>query len=113
MKSRPRFGRSASVPPTGWSTIIPLRCAARLKPSTFRLVDSAQPPAKPVKPKILQNLAVAMYLGLGLGIGTALFQERMDNTLKGDDDVERLFGLPSLALIPVVPPSDSDQHGIH
>ena len=87
--------------------------SASLKASNIRLVDSAQPPAKPVKPKILLNLAVAMFLGLGLGIGTALFQERMDNTLKGDDDVERLFGLPSLALIPVVPPSDSDQHGIH
>src|SRR5438477_1034610 len=87
--------------------------SASLKASNIRLVDSAQPPAKPVKPKILLNLAVAMFLGLGLGIGTAIFQERMDNTLKGDDDVERLSGLPSLALIPVVPPSDSDQHGIH
>ncbi|MCU1316525.1 MAG: Tyrosine-protein kinase EpsD, partial [Candidatus Acidoferrum typicum] len=83
------------------------------KASNIRLVDSAQPPVKPVKPKTLLNLAVAMFLGLGLGIGAALFQERMDDTLKGDDDVERLFGLPSLALIPVVPPSNGDQHGIH
>jgi capsular exopolysaccharide synthesis family protein len=37
----------------------------------------------------------------------------MDDTLKGDDDVERLFGLPSLALIPVVPPSNGDKHGLH
>jgi capsular exopolysaccharide synthesis family protein len=87
--------------------------SASLKASNIRLVDSAQPPVKPVKPKTLLNLAVAMFLGLGLGIGAALFQERLDDTLKGDDDVERLFGLPSLALIPVVPPSNGDQHGIH
>src|SRR6266403_1696480 len=87
--------------------------SAGLKASNIRFVDSAQPPVKPVKPKTLLNLAVAMFLGLGLGIGAALFQERMDDTLKGDDDVERLFGLPSLALIPVVPPSNGDQHGIH
>jgi capsular exopolysaccharide synthesis family protein len=87
--------------------------SASLKASNIRLVDSAQPPAKPVKPKTLLNLAVAMFLGLGLGICTALFQERMDDTLKGDDDVERLFGLPSLALIPVVPPSNGDLQGIH
>ena len=87
--------------------------SASLKASNIRLVDSAQPPVKPVKPKTLLNLAVAMFLGLGLGISAALFQERMDDTLKGDDDVERLFGLPSLALIPVVPPSNGDQHGIH
>lgn len=87
--------------------------SAGLKASNIRLVDSAQPPAKPVKPKTLLNLIVAMFLGLGLGIGAALFQERLDDTLKGDDDVERLFGLPSLALIPVVPPSNGEQHGIH
>ena len=87
--------------------------SASLKASNIRFVDSAQPPAKPVKPKTLLNLAVAMFLGLGLGICTALFQERMDDTLKGDDDVERLIGLPSLALIPVVPPSNGDQRGIH
>src|SRR5882672_4453039 len=87
--------------------------SASLKASNIRLVDSAQPPVKPVKPKTLLNLAVGMFLGLGLGICAALFQERVDDTLKGDDDVERLFGLPSLALIPVVPPSNGDQHGIH
>src|SRR5438094_766696 len=87
--------------------------SAGLKASNIRLVDSAEPPAKPFKPRTLLNLSVAMFLGLGLGISAALFQERMDDTLKGDDDVERLFGLPSLALIPVVPPSNGDQHGIH
>ena len=87
--------------------------SASLKASNIRLVDSAQPPAKPVTPRTLLNLAVAMFLGLGLGICTALFQERMDDTLKGDDDVERLFGRPSLALIPGVPLSNGDLQGIH
>jgi capsular exopolysaccharide synthesis family protein len=86
--------------------------SAGLKASNIRIVDSAEPPAKPIRPKTLLNLAVALFLGLGLGICAALFQERMDDTLKGDDDVERLFGLTSLALIPFVPPSNGDQHGI-
>jgi capsular exopolysaccharide synthesis family protein len=87
--------------------------SAGLKASNIRIVDSAEPPAKPVKPRTPLNLAVAMFLGLGLGICAALFQERMDDTLKGDDDIERLVGLPSLALIPIVPSSNGDQHGIH
>ena len=87
--------------------------SASLKASNIRIVDSAEPPARPVKPRIALNLMVAAFLGLGLGVCAAFFQERMDDTLKGDDDVERLFGLPSLALIPVVPPSNGDQHGIH
>jgi capsular exopolysaccharide synthesis family protein len=86
--------------------------SAGLKASNIRIVDSAEPPAKPVKPKTLLNLAVALFLGLGLGICAALFQERVDDTVKGDDDVERLFGLSSLALIPVVPSSNGDRHGI-
>ncbi|HKV61106.1 MAG TPA: polysaccharide biosynthesis tyrosine autokinase [Candidatus Acidoferrum sp.] len=86
--------------------------SASLKASNIRIVDSAEPPAKPFKPKTSLNLALAMFLGLGLGICAALFQERMDDTLKGDDDVERLIGIPSLALIPIVPPLNGDQHGI-
>lgn len=87
--------------------------SASLKASNIRIVDSAEPPAKPFKPRTPLNLALAMFFGLGLGICAALFQERMDDTLKGDDDVERLVGIPSLALIPIVPPLDGDQHGIH
>lgn len=76
--------------------------SASLKASNIRVVDSADPPAKPAKPRIPLNLAVAALLGLGLGISTAFLQERLDDTLKGADDVERLFGLSALALIPSV-----------
>jgi len=37
--------------------------SAGLRASNIRIVDSAEPPAKPVKPKTLLNLAVAMFLG--------------------------------------------------
>src|SRR2546429_8665657 len=87
--------------------------SAGLKASNIRLVDSAEPPAKPFKPRTLLNLSVAVFLGLALGICAALFQERMDDTLKGDDDVERLLGLPSLALIPVVASANGNHLGIH
>ncbi len=76
--------------------------SASLKASSIRIVDSAVPPVKPAKPRIPLNLAVATLLGLGLGISIAFLQERLDDTLKGADDVERLFGLPALALIPSV-----------
>jgi succinoglycan biosynthesis transport protein ExoP len=87
--------------------------SASLKASNIRIVDSAEPPVRPFKPRTSLNLALAMFFGLGLGICAALFQERMDDTLKGDDDVERLVGIPSLALIPIVPPPNGDHHGTH
>lgn len=86
--------------------------SAGLRASNIRIVDSAEPPAEPAKPRTLLNLATAVFLGLGLGVFAALFQERLDDTIKGDDDIERLFGLPPLALIPVVPVSNGDRRGI-
>ena len=86
--------------------------SAGLRASNIRIVDSAEPPAKPAKPRKLLNLAVATFLGIALGVFAALFQERLDDTVKGDDDVQRLFGLPSLALIPIVPVPHGDRQGM-
>lgn len=43
--------------------------------SSIRIVDSAEPPWKPTRPRILLNLALAAVLGLGLGVGGAFLQE--------------------------------------
>src|SRR6267378_6063783 len=83
--------------------------SASLRAANIRVVDSADPPVKPVKPKLSLNLAVAAFLGLALGVCAALFQERLDDTVKGADDIERLFGFSALALIPSVPSSNSHQ----
>jgi capsular exopolysaccharide synthesis family protein len=86
--------------------------SASLKASNIRVVDSAEPPAKPAKPRIPLNLAVAALLGLGLGVSTAFLQERLDDTLKGADDVERVFGLSALALIPTVRSLNGDRPSV-
>ena len=83
-----------------------------LKASNIRVVDAAVPPVKPAKPRIPVNLAVASLLGLGFGISAAFLQERLDDTLKGADDVERLFGLPALALIPSVHALNGDRPSV-
>jgi len=48
-------------------------------------------------------------LGLGLGICAAFFQERLDDTLKGADDVERVLGLEAVGLIPAVSQLNGNQ----
>src|SRR6266403_1246379 len=87
--------------------------SASLKASNIRIVDSAEPPAKPLKPNIPLNLSVAAILGLGLGICAAFFQERLDDTLKGTDDVERVLGLAAVGLIPAVSQLNGNHHGMH
>jgi succinoglycan biosynthesis transport protein ExoP len=74
--------------------------SAGMKASNIRVVDQAEVPTKPTKPRVLLNLALALVLGLGLGTGLALFQESLDNTLKSPEDVQRYLQLPSLGVIP-------------
>jgi len=68
--------------------------------SNIRIVDAAEVPKGPVKPKVFLNLALGVMLGLAVGLGLAFLQEYLDNTLKTADEVERLLRLPSLGLLP-------------
>ncbi len=76
------------------------KVAAGLKASNIHIVDAAIVPKRPVRPRVLLNLALGVILGLGLGIGLAFFQEYLDKTLKTSDDVEQLLRLPSLGVLP-------------
>jgi polysaccharide biosynthesis transport protein len=83
--------------------------SASLKAANIRVVDPAEPPVKPVGPIFALNLSVTAFLGLALGMCAGVFQERLDNTIKGADDVERVFGFSALALIPGVTALNRDQ----
>ena len=74
--------------------------SAGMNASNIRIVDAAVPPTKPVSPRPVLNLGLALFIGLGGGIGMAFLQEHLDNTLKNSDDIERVLGVPALALIP-------------
>jgi polysaccharide biosynthesis transport protein len=74
--------------------------SAGMKASNIRIVDTAEVPKSPVKPRVVLNLALGIILGLGLGAGLAFLWEYLDNTLKTPDEVERLVRLPSLGVIP-------------
>ncbi len=53
----------------------------------------------PVKPQALLNVAIAMVLGLMLGIGIAFLLEYLDNTIKSDQDIGQLLSLPVIGSI--------------
>lgn len=74
--------------------------SAGLRASNIRVVDPAEVPDKPAKPRKLLNLALALFAGLAAGIGMAFFQEFLDNTLKTPDDVQRFLRVPTLGVIP-------------
>ncbi|MFZ0246008.1 GumC family protein [Candidatus Binatus sp.] len=68
--------------------------------SNVSVVDPAQPPLAPSSPRTRRDLVAAAALGLLLGICGALFIERLDNTLKTPEELERYLKLPGLATIP-------------
>jgi capsular polysaccharide biosynthesis protein len=53
----------------------------------------------PIKPKPLLNIAIALVVGLMAGVGIAFLLEYLDNTVKNEQEVERLLGLPVLGVI--------------
>ncbi|WP_053367831.1 YveK family protein [Bacillus sp. FJAT-27245] len=60
----------------------------------------------PIKPRPLLNIAIAIVVGLMAGVGLAFLLEYFDNTVKTEQDIDRILGLPVLGVIATI---DSDQ----
>ena len=73
-----------------------------LKTNNVHLLDAAIVPTNPIKPKRTQNTLIAAALGLLVGLGLAFVLERLDNTFKGQEDVERVLGLSFLGILPAI-----------
>ena len=56
----------------------------------------------PIKPQPLLNIAIALVVGLMLGIGLAFLLEYLDNTVKNEQDIENLLDIPVLGSITII-----------
>ncbi|MCZ8493365.1 YveK family protein [Priestia megaterium] len=56
----------------------------------------------PIKPQPLMNIAIAVVVGLMLGVGLSFLLEYLDNTIKDEQDVEHVMDLPVLAVISII-----------
>ena len=68
--------------------------------NNITIIDKAGVPYEKYKPRLRNNLAFGLLLGLMLGMGAAFLREFMDDTLKSSDELERVTGLPVLGLLP-------------
>lgn len=69
--------------------------------SNIRVVNVAELPITPDKPKVRLNLLLALVVGLMGGVGLAFFLEYLDDTVKGLDEISDRFQIPVLGVIPL------------
>ena len=81
-----------------------------MKTGNIRILDKAEVPKFPVKPKKKRNILLAVIMGLTLGIGTALFLEYLDNTIKLPEDVKEHLEIPYLGPVPAITSNDIPAH---
>ena len=86
--------------------------ASELGTTNVRILDRAEVPRSPARPRPIQNILLSIVVGLSMGCGLAFFFEYMDNTIKTPDDIEKYVGSPCLALIPTVNFSEESGQGV-
>jgi receptor protein-tyrosine kinase len=67
------------------------------------VIQVANLPSEAASPDHLLNAALALFVGLALGVALAFLRERLDDRLHGREDLEARTGAPVLAVIPKVP----------
>jgi succinoglycan biosynthesis transport protein ExoP len=76
--------------------------SGELKSSNIRVIDRAERPRRPVSPRPVFSLLLALVGGTILGCGTAFFFEYLDSRIKSPEEIDTYLGLPSIGMIPAL-----------
>jgi len=74
--------------------------SADLRASNIRIVDTAEVPRNAIRPRKTLNVILSLFFGLLSGIGLALFQEHIDDTIKTIEDINEYLNAPTLGVVP-------------
>ena len=74
--------------------------SSSLLTSNISVVDRAEVPLRPSKPRTGLNLLLAITVGLFGGVGLAFVLEYLDTTIKDVKEVESVLRVPTLGLVP-------------
>ena len=86
--------------------------SAGLRATNIHIIDEATVPSVPVRPNRMRNIEFALAAGLILGVALAFTREALDNSIKSAQEMERLTGLPTLALVPLSSSSMLHRSGV-
>jgi polysaccharide biosynthesis transport protein len=68
--------------------------------SNINVLSQATPPLSPSSPRVLLNIAVAVFIGTLLAVGLALVRELLDRRVRSTSDLVESLGLPVLGVLP-------------
>lgn len=73
-----------------------------MKVDNVQVIDKAEIPFTPVKPRPKLNIIIAGFLGIMVGLGIVFLIEYLDNSIKTPDDISRYLDMPVIGIIPDV-----------
>ena len=68
--------------------------------SNIRIIDPADVPRRAIAPQRRMLLLMALILGIGGGLALIFLLDFMDRTVKDQEDIKELMGVPTLGVIP-------------
>jgi capsular exopolysaccharide synthesis family protein len=74
--------------------------ASAMRASNVRVVDQAEVPKSPYKPRLSMNGMLGVLAGLFLGVAFVVLRERGDRTLQAPGDAQFYLNIPELGVIP-------------
>ena len=71
------------------------------------------PEQAPLKPSPLLNMAIALVVGLMASVGLVFLLEYLDNSIKTEQDIEKILELPVLGVITTIQEHEVGKQGVN
>lgn len=64
------------------------------------IIDAADLPEQPVSPSVPKNTVLGAFAGVFIAAAIVFMRDLFDNTIKTPDEIENIFGVPVLGMVP-------------